>query len=82
MCGAKADVRYGPKNGHSAVCYAYKKYQIASDAPAIKTTTRITACRANFEPASAITKTIRPMTAPNTIIDILAFPVFWPKAGC
>jgi hypothetical protein len=41
------------KSGHSGVCYSYKKYKIASSALAIKTTTSITACRANFQPASA-----------------------------
>jgi len=41
------------KSGHSGVCYSYKKYKIASSALAIKTTTSITPCRANFQPASA-----------------------------
>ena len=56
------------------VCYLYKKYQIASSAPAIKTPIIMTACRASFEPASAITKTNSPTAAPNTTIDILVLP--------
>jgi hypothetical protein len=71
----------GQKRTFGAVCYTYKKYQIASSPPAIKTTIRMSVCRAIFEPASAITKTNSPTAAPNTHYPHSGAPfVFWPKA--
>jgi hypothetical protein len=50
------------------------KNQIAGSAAPIKPPTTNTACRANVDPASAITKRIRAISAPRTIGPISTLP--------